>query len=77
MNWRRLFGLKPKRKRLELRCVTYLEAEKLFQESPGAWTIAKEEDNNQSYGWVFLERLSNDSFGPEKVEEQPAHPLSQ
>ena len=47
----------PKRKRLELRFVTYAEGDKLIRETNGEWTIAKEEDNNRCIGWVYLERV--------------------
>lgn len=46
-----------KRKRLELRFLSYPEADKLIRETNGAWTIAKEEDKNHCIGWVYLERL--------------------
>lgn len=50
-------GLRPpSRKRLELRFLSYAEADKLIRETSGAWTIAKEEDNNRCIGWVYLER---------------------
>ncbi len=53
----RLFG-RPKPKRLELRFVPYYpEGDRLVREG---WTIAKEEDNNRMYGFVYLERLEND-----------------
>lgn len=42
------------RKRLDLRFVSYKEAEKLL--STG-WTIAKEENTNQVFGMVYLELL--------------------
>lgn len=61
MNWfTRLvrYFFPVKRKRLELRCVTYLEGEKLTREG---WTIAKEEDRNRHIGWVYLERLEKAS----------------
>lgn len=47
----------PPRKRLELRFLSYADADKLIRETNGAWTIAKEEDNNRCIGWVYLERL--------------------
>ena len=53
--WKRL--LRPKPKRLELRYLSYTEADKLIRETSGAWTIAKEEDTNHVLGWVYLERL--------------------
>lgn len=47
----------PKRKRLELRYLSYSEADKLIRETNGAWTISKEEDSNRCIGWVYLELL--------------------
>lgn len=59
MNFRfSIFDLRfwqPKRKRLELRCVTYFEGDRLIKE--GGWTIAPEEDDNRRFGLVYLERL--------------------
>lgn len=53
-----LFGLKPKRARLEIRFLTYAAADKLIRETNGAWTIAPEEDKNTLIGMVYLERLA-------------------
>lgn len=44
-----------KPRRLELRLVTYSEAEALLREG---WTIAREEDHNGKIGWVYLEKLA-------------------
>ena len=46
-----------KSKRLELRYVSYADANKLFNESPGEWRTAEEEDDNPRLGWVYMERL--------------------
>lgn len=54
---RSLFGLKPKKRRAELRCLPYDQADKLIRETNGAWTIAPEEDKNKVIGIVYLERL--------------------
>ena len=43
-----------KRKRLELKVVTYAEAELLVR---SGWTIAPEEDTNRNYNMVYLERF--------------------
>ena len=53
--WKRL--TRPKPKRLELRILSYGDADKLIRETNGAWTIAKEEDTNRCIGLVYLERL--------------------
>lgn len=47
--------------RVELKFVTYKEADKLLKESKGkheeeVWVLAKEEDSNKVYGMVYLER---------------------
>lgn len=52
-----LFTRKPKKRRVEIRCLTYAEADKLIRETNGAWTIAPEEDKNKMIGIVYLERL--------------------
>lgn len=49
--------LKPKTVRLEVRFVSYAEAEQLFGGQPGQWQIAPEEDTNRRIGWVWLERV--------------------
>lgn len=46
-------------KRLEIRFLSYADADKLIRETNGAWTIAKEEDRNHVFGWVYLELLEN------------------
>ena len=51
------WGWWRRRKRLELRYVTYAEGDRLIRETPGAWTIAPEEDGNRQIGMVYLERL--------------------
>lgn len=43
--------------RLELRFLPYSEGDRLIRETNGAWTIAKEEDNNRVFGWVYVELL--------------------
>ena len=53
----RLF-FKPKRKRLELRFVTYAESEPLLK---AGWTIAPEEDHNRHIGKVWLELLERET----------------
>ncbi len=50
-----LFG-KPKRKRLDLRCVSWAEGDRMLREG---WTLAPEEDQNRVRGMVWLERLEN------------------
>ena len=50
------FTRKPKR--LELRYLSYAEADRLIRETRGAWTIAPEEDRNRVLGMVYLERLA-------------------
>jgi hypothetical protein len=52
-----LFTRKPRKRRAELRCLTYEAADKLIRETKGAWTIAPEEDKNKVIGIVYLERL--------------------
>lgn len=52
---RRLLGLQPKPKRLELRLVPYYpDGDRLVREG---WVIAQEEDHNRMIGFVYLERL--------------------
>jgi len=46
-----------RQKRLELRFVSYADADILIRESPDEWKIAKEEDANPRLGWVYLERI--------------------
>jgi hypothetical protein len=46
---------KPKRgKRLEMRCVTYAEGDRLIKEG---WTLSPEEDGNRAFGMVYVELL--------------------
>ena len=62
-----LIGDKRKRQRLELRYLSYAEADRLIRETQGAWTIAPEEDGNRVLGMVYLERLAAlDAIGEEK-----------
>lgn len=51
----RLFS--KKRARLELRFLTWAEADALIRETNGGWTIAPEEDRNPRLGMVYLELL--------------------
>ena len=45
----------PKRgKRVEMRCVTYAEGDRLIKEG---WTLAPEEDGNRGFGMVYVELL--------------------
>jgi len=50
--------------RLELRCVTYWDGDKLIRQNEGkktveeCWRIAPEEDRNRVMGTVWLERVS-------------------
>ncbi len=52
---KKLLRLGPKVVRKELRLVRYSEAEKLL-DMPG-WRIAREEDFNLVFGYVWLERV--------------------
>lgn len=52
INWIKRLFIKPKR--LDLCFVSYAESDKLIREG---WTVAKEEDNNESIGYVWLELL--------------------
>jgi hypothetical protein len=52
-----MWPFKRKPKRLELRYLSYAEADRLIRETQGAWTIAPEEDGNHVFGMVYLERL--------------------
>ena len=47
----------PKLRRLELRFLPYVDADRLIRETRGAWTIAPEEDSNRNVGMVYIERL--------------------
>lgn len=49
------YQLIPHYERLEFKCVTYSEADRLMKQDP-SWVLAKEEDNNHNYGVVFIER---------------------
>jgi hypothetical protein len=51
----------PTYRRIEMRCVSYREGDKLIRESVGKsesekWHIAKEEDGNRVINKVYLER---------------------
>lgn len=51
----------PKYRRLEMKSFTYSDADKLLKENQTKtesqqWHLAKEEDNNQMFGIVYLER---------------------
>lgn len=55
------FKLFPRYERLEFTCLNWTEADKLIKENrwkpyEQQWQIAKEEDRNNIYGMVFLER---------------------
>jgi hypothetical protein len=52
----RLFSVQEKKKRVELRFVTYSEGDRLIKLNEG-WKIAKEEDDNHKTGWVYLEKV--------------------
>jgi len=48
-------------KRLDIKFVSYYEGDKMIKGSVGKheseqWVLAKEEDHNRCYGWVYLER---------------------
>lgn len=51
--WQSVFP--PKRQRLEMKLISYREAEDLLK---SGWTIAPEEDYNRQIGMVYLELLS-------------------
>lgn len=53
----------PKPQRVALKLVSYADADQYLKEG---WKIAKEEDANRQYGFVYLERLQVQSTG-----EQP------
>lgn len=57
---------KRKARRLELRFVTYGEADALIKAAEGAWTIAPEEDDNTCLGMVYLELLADAGVGKER-----------
>jgi hypothetical protein len=55
------YALFKRYKRLELRCFTYAEGDKLLRANNGKpedqqWVLAKEEDTNRKYGMVYLQR---------------------
>ena len=52
------FFTRRRPKRVELRYLTYAEADRLIRETRGAWTIAPEEDTNACLGMVYLELLA-------------------
>lgn len=56
---------KRKARRLELRFVTYAEADVLIKATKGAWTLAPEEDDNTRLGMVWLELLADAGAGKE------------
>lgn len=47
----------PKRKRLELRLLSYDDADKLLREPGSEWEVAVDENHNGMIGMVYLERL--------------------
>jgi hypothetical protein len=55
---RKLFAPKPKR--IGFRLVRYDIADGLLKQG---WTIAKEEDTNREYGFVYLELLEPPTVG--------------
>jgi hypothetical protein len=50
----------PKNTRLEVVFVAYEKADILLARENEKWQIAKEEDNNEIYGMVWLERVEHD-----------------
>ena len=54
INWLKSKILKQKRR--ELIFLTWRDADHLIRQTNGAWTIAREEDNNTNIGMVWLER---------------------
>lgn len=60
--FRKLYYIIFKRyKRLEIKFVSYAEGDKMIRASVGKpeeekWVLAKEEDTNKRYGFVYLER---------------------
>jgi hypothetical protein len=56
-----MFGRKPAYRRLELKFVTWHEADALIRQNskeppPLRWEIAPEEDHNRRIGFVYIER---------------------
>ena len=73
---KRIFTIKPKR--LELRCMTWAEADKLLMDCTLGWKLAiPEEDNNRAFGVVWLERVEMPNAKltgtPETKEEKHEH----
>ena len=60
INWLKRKLFKKKLKRLELKCLSWRDANDLMIKTNGAWTIAPEEDNNKVFGLVWIERLEHD-----------------
>jgi hypothetical protein len=60
INWLKKTLFKKKPKRIELKLLSWSDADNLIRRTNGAWTIAKEEDKNKVIGMVWLERLQND-----------------
>lgn len=58
----------PKNIRVELRFVTWEEAEVLLRDPKGGWTIAKEEDGNEVLGMVYLEKVTPREKSPEEFD---------
>lgn len=55
-----LFPHKFKRTRIEIRFITWEEANKLLREANGDWRLAyPEEDYNKTPNMVYLERVTN------------------
>lgn len=54
------FSIWPTYDRLELRCLTYTEADAVLRQPHGRdefWRLAKEEDTNVCFNMVFLEKV--------------------
>lgn len=54
-----LLKRRPKRKRLDLRFVSYAEGDRLIRENIG-WDLAPEEDKNFKAGMVWIELLEKE-----------------
>ncbi|MEQ1862807.1 MAG: hypothetical protein ABMA13_23035 [Chthoniobacteraceae bacterium] len=52
-----LWPVRSRRRRIEVRFVPYHVGEKLIREG---WSLAKEEDTNHVFGWVWLEKLEDE-----------------